>query len=83
MCQELDRLSYHIHRLSHFLAKQGPDGDCDAHNRNRDYLRNRSIQNLDPSIRNSQLYGDLLFPVFGSGVTSLVPQQAVNELFKR
>jgi len=54
-----------------------------ADNRNRDYLRNRSIQNLDPSIRNSQLYGDLLFPVFGSGVTSLVPQQAVNELFKR
>ena len=54
-----------------------------ADNRNRDYLRNQSFNNLDPSIRNNQLYGDLLFPVFGSGVTSLVPQQAVNELFKR
>ncbi len=30
-----------------------------------------------------QQYGNLQFPVFGSGVTSLVPQQAVNELFKR
>ena len=54
-----------------------------ADNRNRDYLRNQSFNNLDPSIRNNQLYGDLLFPVFGSGVTSLVPQEAVNELFKR
>jgi hypothetical protein len=26
-------------------------------------------------------YGNLQFPVFGSGVTSLVPQDAVNELY--
>lgn len=52
-----------------------------ADNRNRDYLRNRSIQNLDPSIRNNQLYGDLLFPVFGSGITSMVPQDAINNLY--
>tara|TARA_R100000781_G_scaffold1799_2_gene3047 strand:+ start:2045 stop:3073 length:1029 start_codon:yes stop_codon:yes gene_type:complete len=29
-----------------------------------------------------QQYGNLMFPVFGSGVTSLVPQEAVNELYK-
>jgi hypothetical protein len=52
-------------------------------NRIRDDLRNRSIQNLDPSIRNNQLYGDLLFPVFGSGITSMVPQDAINSLYRR
>jgi hypothetical protein len=54
-----------------------------ADNRNRDYLRNQSFNNLDPSIRNNQLYGDLLFPVFGSGITSMVPQDAINSLYRR
>ena len=28
-----------------------------------------------------QQYGNLLFPVFGSGITSMVPQDAINNLY--